>query len=660
MLLKKIKLSNFRQYIGNQEIIFSTDNEKNVTLLLGENTSGKTTFVQAFRWILYNDSDFVGSKRNTTLIINDNVRRSMRVGDKKTVFASLTLEHQGKEYVITRELDYICSKIPTEVSTPYPSILTVETEVGNGEWRQVPLDIDSILPSELSDYFFFDGEKIAASTTKTNVEQSINAIMGLVPLKEMIDHLNPSSTSSVYQQMDRNRRKDDPSGQIIPLNRELEIARRSLESSKDREDREKTLKNALFNDFKDALTAFSNVREIAGKQNKLSEISRSIDDTSKMISATRDELFSTFTPMMMEHYMKMLSSQLITELESYNIIDKGIPDITAKSIRFILNRGKCACGCDLSLNEKSKTTLEELLRYVPPESIGSQVTQLKNDLGFYINSTENTTLFNNKYGSYKRETESLHRYSTEKMDLLREIGTKGSNAMEIRKNYEDCEKKYNESDDRLKSYGAQVLKWKKVVTEKENMINALSKSAGVNTKLDQELAYVRALYSRAIDEYNDRSVEILGRMRETLKTVFTDMYHGKEGRSILLSDDYKISLLAGGSALDASKGLETVKNFAFISALLKVAKERANSNLELSAEPYPLVMDAVFSNTDQKHIQNICKELPKMAEQAILAIMDKDWKYAKTSLLPYVGKAYRINKISETETHIMEVTLDDS
>ena len=52
MLIKKLILHNFRQYIGTQEIEFSTDSERNVTVLIGVNTSGKTTLVRAFEWIL--------------------------------------------------------------------------------------------------------------------------------------------------------------------------------------------------------------------------------------------------------------------------------------------------------------------------------------------------------------------------------------------------------------------------------------------------------------------------------------------------------------------------------------------------------------------------------------------------------------------------------
>lgn len=41
MLIKQIALKNFRQYKDLQVVEFSCDKEKNVTVILGDNTSGK-------------------------------------------------------------------------------------------------------------------------------------------------------------------------------------------------------------------------------------------------------------------------------------------------------------------------------------------------------------------------------------------------------------------------------------------------------------------------------------------------------------------------------------------------------------------------------------------------------------------------------------------
>lgn len=48
MFLRKIKFYNFRPFKGEQEVSFlndSGDDNKTVTVLLGDNTYGKTTFV---------------------------------------------------------------------------------------------------------------------------------------------------------------------------------------------------------------------------------------------------------------------------------------------------------------------------------------------------------------------------------------------------------------------------------------------------------------------------------------------------------------------------------------------------------------------------------------------------------------------------------------
>ena len=69
MIINKLELYNFRQYIGHQEVEFSTDPEKNVTVLIGVNTSGKTTIVRAFEWCLYGKNGF-----EDPFLLNSDVR----------------------------------------------------------------------------------------------------------------------------------------------------------------------------------------------------------------------------------------------------------------------------------------------------------------------------------------------------------------------------------------------------------------------------------------------------------------------------------------------------------------------------------------------------------------------------------------------------------
>lgn len=140
------------------------------------------------------------------------------------------------------------------------------------------------------------------------------------------------------------------------------------------------------------------------------------------------------------------------------------------------------------------------------------------------------------------------------------------------------------------------------------------------------------------------------------------MYHGK--RNVTINNRYQIILMAmldsDEIATDESKGLEAVKNFSFISGLVDLARQKASkttggmeddSDIPISTEPYPLVMDAPFSNADEIHINNISKIIPEIAEQVILMVMKKDWEFAKTALNDKVGSIYNIEKINNSETN---------
>ena len=64
------------------------------------------------------------------------------------------------------------------------------------------------------------------------------------------------------------------------------------------------------------------------------------------------------------------------------------------------------------------------------------------------------------------------------------------------------------------------------------------------------------------------------------------------------------------------------------------------------------VQDAPFSNADEKHIANISKVLPKVAEQVILVVMNKDWEYAQSNMIDRLGMVYQIEKASEIKSTI--------
>lgn len=121
MKIESITLHNFRQYIGTQTIEFSTDENKRVTVLVGDNTSGKTTLIRAFEWCLYRKNGF-----DNPILLNDEVAKQMEESETQDVIVTIILRNREQtdegfcdvRYKITRAQKYICVKkimIPLEI-----------------------------------------------------------------------------------------------------------------------------------------------------------------------------------------------------------------------------------------------------------------------------------------------------------------------------------------------------------------------------------------------------------------------------------------------------------------------------------------------------------------------------------------------------------------
>ena len=99
MLIKSLRMENFRQFKGTTKVDFSCDPEKNVTIILGDNTFGKTTLLQAFNWCFYGKVMF---DQNPDFLLNLEVAGEMMPGDTKNVEVEITVLHDNVEYIISR------------------------------------------------------------------------------------------------------------------------------------------------------------------------------------------------------------------------------------------------------------------------------------------------------------------------------------------------------------------------------------------------------------------------------------------------------------------------------------------------------------------------------------------------------------------------------
>lgn len=180
MIIKRLTLHNFGVYADDNTYELKYRKTRSVSLIGGMNGRGKTTFLEAVLLALYGQNSFaVAESRYKTY--GEYLRAHVNTSDG-TNMAFVELEFDMDEssdsnsYIVTRMWNSNGKHIKDTVRVKKNNI---DDKFLTQNWTMF---IESILPSGLANFFFFDGEKIAElAETETNsgMKDSIKALLGI-------------------------------------------------------------------------------------------------------------------------------------------------------------------------------------------------------------------------------------------------------------------------------------------------------------------------------------------------------------------------------------------------------------------------------------------------------------------------------------------------
>ena len=659
MLIKSLKMENFRQFKGITKIEFSTDPSQNVTIILGDNTYGKTTLLQAFNWCLYGTVVF---PYNPDFLLNLEVANDMLNGDTKEVGVEIVLLHDNTEYVITRTQRYHMNhdKVAGE-KTPLPKVSYKQPDGQMESVKAIDVKnvINNILPEELSTFFFFDTERVNSITKRKDVTDAVKGLLGLAAIDSAIKHLgNRASKSTVigslYAGLDLSR-----GGEAENALRLMQAAEDKRQSIKEQSDECGSQISHYEARKEQPDIILRDNQETSRLQKRKEELEKAIAQEQKHVNSSVDSFFKSFSKNSLPFFVQPLIKTASNYLKEVKIDDKGIKDLTRSTIMELLERGRCICGAELCDGNEAYLHLIEELKYVPPESIGNTVRHYRELLEAFSRPAEDGyDSLQEKYQEILRSQNRIQDWEDEIVSVSQTIQGKENMSqyeaeiVDIKKRLRDLHKKKDElirSDEALK----------RDIEHYKKYIDSLSATTGKNKEIMGYISYAEEIYSWLSDFYTVKEKSIREDLELEVNEIFDKMYHGK--RRVAIDSKYNVSLMTTISdneiAAGESEGSNRVKNFAFIAGLVNLAKKRiidqgSEGDFDLSSEPYPLVMDAPFSNADEIHTENISKILPEVAEQVIMFVMQKDWNYAERVMAHRVGKQYILNKVSETWTEL--------
>ena len=98
MILKDLRIQNFRSYYGDKNFFEFKDG---LTLIIGENGDGKTTFFEALEWLFKTETEDVKLSH-----LSEKKKAEMGIGERVTVMVSLNFDHNG-EKLLEKSFDVV-------------------------------------------------------------------------------------------------------------------------------------------------------------------------------------------------------------------------------------------------------------------------------------------------------------------------------------------------------------------------------------------------------------------------------------------------------------------------------------------------------------------------------------------------------------------------
>lgn len=164
MIIKDIVIKNFRSYYGENKFTFSDG----LTLVIGDNGDGKTTFFEALQWLFETMVE-----RNTIDNASEMRKSKLEIGESDEVYVAMTFDHDGekrieKSYTFTRTSD-------SSFSTSKIDFRGYQTSMSGRELVDGKLLMNRCFDSFIQRFSMFKGES------------TLNVFQDRTALKELVD-----------------------------------------------------------------------------------------------------------------------------------------------------------------------------------------------------------------------------------------------------------------------------------------------------------------------------------------------------------------------------------------------------------------------------------------------------------------------------------------
>lgn len=600
MRLQSIRLTNFRQFKGEQSFDLHSDSIKPVSLIFGANGAGKTTFLNAFTWTLYGtmSQDVEQQER----LITDSVWRASPIGDSIKIAVELTFDHEGRDYRALRGANV---RKESDLQTPvFPEVQlwTTQPDGSSETVGAAQQTIYTILPRGVSRFFFFNGERIENLVKKgayREVQQDIKVLLDLEQVERALVDL-PKVDQRLTQ--DLKKHGGDKASAI----------QTAIDDLRERETSLRDGLKILEGDLATLTEERESVTDILRQHAAAAPIQEQRDAVAKELDGARaahnDALAERASLISTRGFLAFTESLGdTTAAMAESLYQKGALPAPLKRefVDQLLDEGACICGTPLVKDAEPWQHVKDWRQRAGLQAVETAWQQLSGQIvqlsAARADLRDSLALLMKRIGSERDRVGRLVESKSELDGKLRDSRLEDVQALEAKRL--ELEGRIGVKQQQIGSGTTELAQITKGIEQKTRerskaeVIDELAAKARSRSDLVQSAR-------RALEEVLAiRSEDMRRRLDTELKSVFRSITH--QNHIPTLSGGFELALHkdVNGVQLPVPKstGENQILSLSFVAAVSKLAREirkerRAEGQSPEDAGTYPIVMDAAFGS----------------------------------------------------------------
>lgn len=617
MKIQKIEFQNFRNFKEYGEIYCSTDGK--VTIIYGKNGDGKTTLHQLFHWVFYGTVNF--NKTTSNKLYNLEFEKEQALNSTFETMGRVEFEHDHKYYSLTRKYTYRKRVMDSEKENEEFTLLMRSDDY---DWTTIskPQEvIEKLLPSGLSEYFFFDGESMIADLrvkgkdSAGKLRKALYAMFDLDVIEAAINHIGRKDLkTTVIGKLYLSKGTVNGNGEITTERRNIENAQSKRDGLKDELKEAETRKKQLSNDVK-------TISELIGKSKSKDEYERQrkqIKDQQTQFLKNAETLQSEFGEAVMQQFPNILISRAIaTAQEKINlkIASEQLPSGLGKPLlEYLLSAATTTCICGREITPEAHSHLESYYDLMPPRS-------------YALRYSEFTTTAKNYRNDY--EPDRIVHYISDVLNNLEQASLCDTHIKELdeeqksSRDIEDLVEARNQSEEEIKTlddliqhHNTEIKKLDIYIRNHMNKFDELTSQLKESQKADRQIAIMEKVLEYFTDNLSQASASYSEKLESNIQGLIDQMLTSK--RHVRVDKEFAVFITDSHGSEAKSEGQFAVVSFAYIGGILQMLQTEE----QLSQKEYPLVLDGPFSKLDADQCKNVINTIPTFAPQVILFSKD--------------------------------------